>query len=85
MLVSKPTSGLSLCARMVRVGSRRKIVRGSGDGSSSFVRVLVVNVFDSFEAVLRIPARAAAFDRGIRVRVRHRTEATARVKKFYEG
>jgi hypothetical protein len=40
-----------------------------------------VNVFERFEAVLRIPAGAAAF---YGVRVRHRVEPTARVKKFYE-
>ena len=38
MLASKPTSGLSLRAMIVRVGSRMKIVRGafsSGGASSS--------------------------------------------------
>jgi hypothetical protein len=44
------------------------------------VRVFVVNVFDALETVLRIPTGAAPLNR---IRIRHRVERIAAVKKFY--
>ena len=57
MLVSKPTSGLSLCARIETVLSFRKTVPGAEWGF--FVRVRVRFEMKLFKSIRRIRPRAA--------------------------
>src|SRR4051794_6818467 len=65
-------------AQKNRTRQRRRLV--------VILRILVVNVFDALEAVLRIPTGTAALNRRIGgIGDRHRSEATAHVKKFYGG
>jgi hypothetical protein len=73
MLASKPTSGLSFVAMIERDGSRSR----SSSARVVALRLVVELVGERLEAVLRIPARAAAFHRT------HRSERTVRVKKIY--